>query len=300
MTDTGSTRSAGAVRRLAEIAQTLRQGQGFPITRLTILKTLCRDPSDAALFALHLATAAHREIERGRRPGHITPDAWKYHQALAAEAMTAMRERAARPSARSTSRLRDILSRVEEAQSTYVNIPFGVARQITDGSLLIIEYALRTLVSPEEAPQLGYQIGRAFAERYDPEHGTGLVPASAPFVETIAEFWSRHLLGRPPGPSPRAPAPQKPRKTASPSPRRRRPLQPTPSLVAATYPAIARWVDDCGWIEIGYSEASTRFIRALDIGGLIWEGKDAYPSLDAALAALDAALARWMAKHLSG
>jgi hypothetical protein len=298
MTDMGGTRSAGSVRRLAEIAQALRQGQGFPITRLTILKALCRDPRDAALFALHLATAAHREIERGRRPGHIAPDVWKHHQALAAEAMAAMREHHARPSARSTSRLRDILSRVEEVQSTYMHIPFGVARQITDRPLLIIEYALRTLVSPEEAPHLGYQIGRAFAERYDPEHGTGLVPASAPFVETIAEFWSRHLLGRPPGASP-APAPQRPRKAvALPSPRR--PPQPAPILVAAAYPAIARWVDDCGWIEIGYSEASTGFIRALDIGGLIWEGKDAYPSLDAALAALDAALARWMAKHLSG
>jgi hypothetical protein len=200
MTDMGGTRSTGGARRLAEIAQALRKGQRFPITRLTILKALCRAPRDAALFALHLAAAAHREIERGQRPGHITADAWKHHQALAAEAMAAMREPAARPSARSTSRLRDILSRVEEAQSAHVNIPFGVARQITDRPLLIIEYALRTRVSPEEAPDLGYRIGRAFAEQYDPQHGTGLIPTSAPFVETIAEFWSRHLLGRPPAP----------------------------------------------------------------------------------------------------
>jgi hypothetical protein len=63
------------------------------------------------------------------------------------------------------------------------------------------------------------------------------------------------------------------------------------------YPAITRWVEDWGWIEIGYSEGSSSFIRALDIGGLIWEGKDTYASLDAALAALEKKLARWIAKN---
>jgi hypothetical protein len=296
MMDTRSTSSASAVRHLTAIAPALRQGQAFSITRLTILKALCRDPRDAALFALHLATAAHREIECGPRPRDIDPAAWQRHRALAAEAMKAMREHPARPSVQSMSRLRDILSRVESLQNTFVHVPFGEARNITDRPLLIIEYALRILVSPHDATHLGYRIARAFAERYDPKHGTGLIPASAPFVEEIAEFWSRHLLGRPPGASP-APAPRKPRKAvARPSPRRA--PRPAPSPVATAYRAIARWVDECGWIEIGYSEGSTGFIRALDIGGLIWEGKDTYPSLDAAMAALDAKLAQWMTKHL--
>ena len=298
MTNTRSTSSAATVRQLAAIAPALRQGQAFSITRLTNLKALCRDPRDAALFALHLATAVHREIERGPRPRHIDPDAWKRHQALAAEAMAAMRERPARPSMQSRSRLQDILSRVESVQSTFVHVPFGEARTITDMPLLIIEYALRTLVSPRESTHLGYRIARAFAERYDPAHGTGLIPASAPFVEEIAEFWSRHILGHPLGASP-APTPRKPRKAVAPPGSRRAP-RPTMSPVATAYPAIARWVNECGWIEIGYSEGSTGFIRALDIGGLIWEGKDTYTSLDAAMAALDKKLAQWMDKHLRG
>ena len=296
MTDTGGTSSAAALRHLTAIAPALRQGQTFSITRLTILKTLCRDPRDAALFALHLATAAHREIERGPRPRHIDADAWKHHQALAAEAMAAMREHPARPSVQSMSRLQDILSRVESVQNTLVRVPFGEARNITDRPLLIIEYALRILASPHEATPLGYRIARAFAERYDPEHGTGLIPASAPFVEQIAAFWSRHLLGRPLGASP-AHTLRKPRKAIAPPNPRRAPRLAT-SPVATAYPAIARWVNEFGWIEIGYSEGSTGFIRALDIGGMIWEGKDTYTSLDAAMAALDKKLAKWMAKHL--
>jgi len=38
-----------------------------------------------------------------------------------------------------------------------------------------------------------------------------------------------------------------------------------------TYPNIVRWVEDYGYIEIGYNGFSASFVRALDEGGLIWE-----------------------------
>jgi hypothetical protein len=62
----------------------------------------------------------------------------------------------------------------------------------------------------------------------------------------------------------------------------------------ATYPTITRWVQEYGWIEIGQDEMSRSFIRALDEGGLVWEGRKSYPTLDAALQDLEAGLAAWM------
>lgn len=59
------------------------------------------------------------------------------------------------------------------------------------------------------------------------------------------------------------------------------------------YPNITRWVDEHeGWIEIGYDVDSplNSFVRALDCGGMPWEGKDSYDSLDEALQDLDAGL----------
>ena len=53
------------------------------------------------------------------------------------------------------------------------------------------------------------------------------------------------------------------------------------------YSSIALWVNERGWIEIGSDEFSTSFVRALDEGGLVWEGNDEYASLDDALRALD-------------
>lgn len=62
------------------------------------------------------------------------------------------------------------------------------------------------------------------------------------------------------------------------------------------YPNIAYFVDAIGWIEMGRDDDSplTSFIRALDIGGMVWEGKDEYKTLDEAFQDLEQGLTQWM------
>jgi hypothetical protein len=68
-------------------------------------------------------------------------------------------------------------------------------------------------------------------------------------------------------------------------------------LLEQTYPHIALWTRDFGWIEIGYDPYGYSFIRALDEGGVVWEGDHAYPTLDQAVEALETALERWMQEN---
>lgn len=65
---------------------------------------------------------------------------------------------------------------------------------------------------------------------------------------------------------------------------------------ATTYPNIAHFIKTTGTIEIGHHHEFplTSFIRALDLGGMIWESADDYPTFDAALADLEASLGEWM------
>jgi hypothetical protein len=63
------------------------------------------------------------------------------------------------------------------------------------------------------------------------------------------------------------------------------------------FPNIAAWVDSYGWIEIGQDDYSRSFIRALDAGGMVWEGEAEYPSLDDALRALNKALGKWIEEN---
>jgi len=64
--------------------------------------------------------------------------------------------------------------------------------------------------------------------------------------------------------------------------------------IDVTYPTIVRWVMEYGRIEIGHDDMSRSFVRALDEGGLAWEGQEDYATLDDALQDLEAGLAAWM------
>jgi hypothetical protein len=75
-------------------------------------------------------------------------------------------------------------------------------------------------------------------------------------------------------------------------PKRTRPAPP-PDSFQVRYPNIAAWVLG-GWIEIGRDDYSHSFVRALDIGGMVWEGELEYNSLEEALQALDAGIAAWL------
>jgi hypothetical protein len=61
-----------------------------------------------------------------------------------------------------------------------------------------------------------------------------------------------------------------------------------------SYPNITRWVTSQGWIELGQDVYSSSLVRALDEGGMVWEGTANYGTLDEAIDALEAAIAEWM------
>lgn len=72
-----------------------------------------------------------------------------------------------------------------------------------------------------------------------------------------------------------------------------------PDVFAHRYLNINRFVSERVWIEIGSDKYSMSFIRALDPGGLVWEGEQFYDSLDDALADLERGLAQWL-KEVAG
>ena len=61
-----------------------------------------------------------------------------------------------------------------------------------------------------------------------------------------------------------------------------------------SYPNITRWVTSQGWIELGQDEYSSSLLRALDEGGMVWEGSTYCGTLDETFDALETALAEWL------
>lgn len=70
----------------------------------------------------------------------------------------------------------------------------------------------------------------------------------------------------------------------------------TTTLFETHYPVLADWVNEHeGWIEIGSDEYSDSLVRVLDLGGMVWESKKRYRTIDDALADVEKAITDWLA-----
>ena len=70
-----------------------------------------------------------------------------------------------------------------------------------------------------------------------------------------------------------------------------------PNDFAKKYPNITDWVAD-GVIEIGRAEWSHSFIRVLDEGGTVWEGKRSYATIDEALQEAEVVISKWFKENV--
>ena len=57
-----------------------------------------------------------------------------------------------------------------------------------------------------------------------------------------------------------------------------------------SYPNITHWVRLQGWIELGRDDYSSSLVRALDEGGMVWEGSAHFEPVDEALDDLESTL----------
>jgi SOS-response transcriptional repressor LexA len=59
-----------------------------------------------------------------------------------------------------------------------------------------------------------------------------------------------------------------------------------------SYPELANWIMGGGWVELGKTDSVSSMARALDDGGMVWEGKERYQSMDDLLRELNEGIAR--------
>ena len=69
-------------------------------------------------------------------------------------------------------------------------------------------------------------------------------------------------------------------------------------IIPQHFPCISRWLEAHGKIEFGFCNHTGSFVRALDEGGLIWQGRRSYHSFGAALADCEAGVGRWLREEL--
>lgn len=185
-----SHKDAAKVHKLAQITEELKKGHGCEVTRLTSLKSLCKDPAIANPFVTYLARKTVERVERGRGQVKRLPrEKASRNRLLMGEAVGAMTRWLEDPRENRHQQLADLFHQIVTQQNEHRRIKWGSVRIINDADLLIVEYALQCVLNPHDAGQWAYQTARHYAERYDAHFGTGLVPASLPLVQDIVDFW---------------------------------------------------------------------------------------------------------------
>jgi len=183
------------IERLSQIAEDLKAGKSFPVTRLTTIKSLCTDRAACQAFALHIADLAKQKMDTRDKPDHIDPKPWLCFKQAVEKTLIAL-EQACREGLETTtrSRLLRLLQELKSLQDTYKNQEWGPVRIISSQETLAVEYAVECFLSTTQAPYWAYLTARTYAEQYDSRFGNGLVPKSAPMVENIARSWRNHYL----------------------------------------------------------------------------------------------------------
>jgi len=192
LSKTSSPETLRRIRKLARLPDEARQCLfAVSVTCLTVLKSLCREPEVAHRFVTYLARLTRQEVEETKKkPSSLSPEEWALHREMIQQAVTAMEGYLDKPSEERRELVWKLFHRFVDQQNEHQRIYGGPVRIIKDRHLLLVEYALRTVVADESSvPAWAYQTARHYAERYDSSHGTGLTPASAPLVQNIADFW---------------------------------------------------------------------------------------------------------------
>ncbi len=129
-------------------------------------------------------------------PNYVSPKKWLQYKNLVSEAIIHIEHYLEERSNENESILRDLLHKIQELQNEYDNQRWGPVRIIESNDALIVEYALRCIMSPSDSSYWSYLVAREYAERYDSSYGTGLIPESAPMVKEIADFWCNYYFGK--------------------------------------------------------------------------------------------------------
>ena len=153
-----------------------------------MLKRSCAEWENAAPFACYLADLSRNHF-RSAPPARLDPGHAEAFAERIDDVIAGIHGYMATPTREADLALRAARRELEALQSEYRDTRWATVRTIHSRDALVVENAANCILDPRNSAAWGYRLGRDYAERYDPRHGGGLVPESAPLVRDIASFW---------------------------------------------------------------------------------------------------------------
>ena len=169
------------IRKLEDSLKSLKDGTKtyFSITKLTSIKSLCNNQETLRKYCIFLSAQVLKQ------PGKLPIRATKKRVTLI------FRELIFDPI--NTEEAQELLRTLEMSQNEIRKIGWNSVRIIKSNEILILEYLLKALLSPEGVAQTyAYDATKIFVETYNSKYGTGLIVDSIPMFEKVIRFWQKY------------------------------------------------------------------------------------------------------------
>jgi len=177
------------VQKLEAALSDLQEGTTayVSITKLTSIKSLCRDEACRKAYCAHLASLVTEHIQTAAKDKD-SEDVCN----LAQEAGLAI-SNIANETDNSEILAQETLSRLKIFQNDYRKLKWSTVRIVINNDLLILETILQAMLSQNDtAAAYAYHATRNYVERYNPHCGTGLIAESIPMLKEVVQFWKRY------------------------------------------------------------------------------------------------------------
>ena len=175
---------AKRLRKLEQALAELREGTitYFSITKLTSIKSLCKDDYLRTRYCLYLSA-----LVVGNAQKHVVKGGCKEANDLIQESGRAIIGAANHDDNESARRT---LQRIIEYQDETEKVKWTTVRIIKNRNLLVLENLLHALSARTDvALDYIYDATKHYVEKYNPHYGTGLIVDSIPMLEQIIDFW---------------------------------------------------------------------------------------------------------------
>jgi len=182
------------VTKLNSLENELSYSKRFPIsiTRLTILKFLCKDTFSMCQFAYYLSLKIKDNMQIYDREENLKSIITASLRIMKNILMEAQLDDGFGIDNNHINALKEISITLRDSQNEVKKLKWSNVRQIHNWNIFLLEQAIDCYIYSDQ-PEMGYKLAKSYTERYEPSFGTGLIPESLESLKEINRFWNAYL-----------------------------------------------------------------------------------------------------------
>ncbi|NEP45467.1 MAG: hypothetical protein F6K35_42130 [Okeania sp. SIO2H7] len=185
--------TATKIKKWIDTVKDVERGQlWISVTRLTSIKSLCKDDEIAAEhFGLFIAQKVLDKMKAKGCPEHTPEEEWKLYKKVITDGINLMKDYRSNPTYEGKEAMRKMLREIDVLQGDdRRRVHWTTVHFVRSGDLLKLDYALRCFVD-RDFPYWAYRLAREYVEKY-----SDITVESIPMLLEVAEFWCQYCFDK--------------------------------------------------------------------------------------------------------